>query len=135
MSLRDIYESGFDEETGKQTNATACPDCDGKIRTDGGEIACTECGLIVNEYHLDHTATAIDFTGDDAQPAQTGAPLTETRHDRGLSTEIGYGRDAKGNKLSQRKQRQLRRLRREHSRGRWQSKRERSLSTSQSIAS
>ncbi|WP_136717361.1 transcription initiation factor IIB [Halorientalis salina] len=127
MSLRDIYESGFDEETGKKSTATACPDCERNLRTDGGEIACTECGLIVNEYHIDHGATAMDFLGDDAQPAQTGAPLTETRHDRGLSTEIGDGRDAKGNRLSSRKHRQLRRLRREHGRARWQSKRERNL--------
>lgn len=50
-----------------------------------------------------------------------------TRHDRGLSTIIGYKQDANGNALSGEKRRQLARLRREHSRARFQSKRERNL--------
>lgn len=54
--------------------------------------------------------------------------MTPTGHDRGLSTEIGQQVDANGNTLSGRKQRQLRRLRREHSRGKWRSKAERNLS-------
>jgi len=58
---------------------------------------------------------------------QTGAPLTAARHDRGLSTEIGRGTDAKGNKISGQKRRRLARMRREQTRGRWRSKAERNL--------
>ncbi|MDS0477178.1 hypothetical protein [Natrinema sp. 1APR25-10V2] len=58
---------------------------------------------------------------------RTGAPLTPTRRDRGLSAEIGYRRDRSGNTLSNRKRRQLDRLRREQSRAQWQSKGERNL--------
>jgi len=50
-----------------------------------------------------------------------GAPLTAARHDRGLSTEIGRGKDANGNNLWAKHQR-LSRMRREQSRGRFQSK-------------
>jgi len=56
-----------------------------------------------------------------------GAPLTAARHDRGLSTEIGRGKDANGNRLSGRKRQQVSRMRREQSRGRFQSKAERNL--------
>ncbi|MFC6730906.1 transcription initiation factor IIB family protein, partial [Natronoarchaeum mannanilyticum] len=53
---------------------------------------------------------------------RTGAPLTRSRHDRGLSTEIGYGSDGR---LTGRKRRQLSRMRREHNRSRIASKTER----------
>jgi len=56
-----------------------------------------------------------------------GRPLTAARHDRGLSTEIGRGTDAKGNKLSGKKRQRLARMRREQTRGRFQSKAERNL--------
>jgi len=60
-------------------------------------------------------------------PQQTGAPLTPSRHDRGLSTDIGHKRDGQGNALSGEKRAQLARLRREHSRSRFDSKGERNL--------
>jgi transcription initiation factor TFIIB len=44
------------------------------------------------------------------------------RHDRGLSTEIGFRTDATGTKLPSKKRRQLNRLRREHRRGKFGSK-------------
>jgi transcription initiation factor TFIIB len=127
MSLRDIYDCGFDEDDGRSLTNAACPECTGSLETDGGEIACLECGLIVNEYHLDHSASPRSFEDEEADPRRTGAPLTETRHDRGLSSEIGRYRDAHGNRLSLQKRRQLSRLRREHGRARYQSKRERNL--------
>ena len=49
------------------------------------------------------------------------------RHNWGLSTEIGRETDANGNELSCQKQRQLFRMRREQTRGRFQSKAERNL--------
>jgi transcription initiation factor TFIIB len=59
------------------------------------------------------------FEDDDRDPKRTGAPLTRSRHDRGLSTEIGHTR-VKG-----RKRRQWRRMRRQHDRARISTKRER----------
>ncbi|SFR97313.1 Transcription initiation factor IIB (TFIIB) [Halomicrobium zhouii] len=125
MSSRDIYERGFDESTGK-TNETACPDCDGDLRTIDGEQCCEDCGLIVEACRLDRRGPRT-FPGDQEQKRRTGGPRTVTRHDRGLSTEIGRKRDARGNAISGKKRRQLARLRREHDRARFRSKRERNL--------
>ena len=62
----------------------------------------------------------MSFDDDETERARTGAPLTRSRHDRGLSTEIGRSTRLKG-----RKRRQLARLRREHTRAQVSSKRER----------
>ena len=124
MSIRktDPYETGFDEENGKTVAATECPECDGRLETDGGEIACLECGLIVTEYWIDHAAETRSFPDDEVESKQTGAPLTATRHDRGLSTEIGYKRDSNGKTLSSETRRRFRRLRTQHNRARWSTK-------------
>ena len=127
MSTRDIYGGGFDEESGRTLTNAACPECESALTTDGGETSCTSCGLIVDRYYLDHAAGPRTFPEDETSKERTGAPLTATRHDRGLSTEIGWNKDANGNQLSRRKRRQLGRLRREHTRGRWRSKAERNL--------
>ena len=60
------------------------------------------------------------FADDDVNPARTGAPLTRSRHDRGLSTEIGFSSRLKG-----RKRRRVARMRRQHNRARIASKAER----------
>lgn len=36
----DVYERGFDEETGKTIGAETCPVCAGEVRNDGGQIDC-----------------------------------------------------------------------------------------------
>ncbi|WP_117594466.1 transcription initiation factor IIB [Haloprofundus halophilus] len=127
MSLRDIYESGFDEESGKTTTATTCPECSGTLVTEGGESSCTECGLIVDEHRLDHGPEWRSFSDDETNSERTGAPLTPARHDRGLSSEIGFGKDGKGNILSGRKRRHISRLRHQHGRARWRTKAEQNL--------
>ncbi|WP_435146534.1 transcription initiation factor IIB [Halobaculum sp. P14] len=97
----------------------ACPECDGRLRADGDETVCGDCGLVVAEDRLDRGPEWRSFGDDDTDPRRTGAPLTRSRHDRGLSTEIGYTR-VKG-----RKRRQWARMRRQHTRARISTKRER----------
>jgi transcription initiation factor TFIIB len=97
-----------------------CPECDGHLGADAGETVCTDCGLVVSEYRIDHGPEWRSFADDDRNPARTGAPLTRSRHDRGLSTEIGRSTRIKG-----RKRRQFARLRRQHNRARISTKRER----------
>ncbi|MCU4726400.1 transcription initiation factor IIB [Halapricum hydrolyticum] len=126
MTPRDIYDGGFDEDDGRSLPNTDCPECEGQLRTDGGETACTHCGLIVEEYRFDHEDIPRELS-DTLGRSRTGAPLCEHRHDRGLSSEIGFGTDGKGNTLPGRTRRRLGRLRREHSRARWRSKVERNL--------
>ncbi|RDI69558.1 transcription initiation factor IIB [Halopelagius longus] len=127
MATRDIYESGFDEERSNSTTS-ACPECGGHVRTNCAETVCEDCGLIIDELQIDRGPDWRSvFDDDDETQRRTGAPLTPARHDRGLSTEIGYERDARGNTLSGEKRGQIARLRREQSRGRFQSKAERNL--------
>ncbi|WP_408960635.1 transcription initiation factor IIB [Natrinema sp. 74] len=104
----------------------SCPECSGKLVTANRETRCQECGLIVDENQLDRGPEWI-ASDEDSSRRRTGAPLTAGRHDRGLSTEIGWSRDGYGNTLPAWKRRQLNRLRREHRRSQWRSKRERNL--------
>ncbi len=92
--------------------------------TNAVETVCEDCGLVIDEQRIDHGP---EWRAYDDECERTGAPLTAARHDRGLSTEIGRGTDAKGNHISGQKRQRLARMRREQSRGRWQSKAERNL--------
>ena len=129
MSLRDVYENGFDEETGKTINATECPECAGDLVTEGGESSCTECGLVVDVHRIDHGPDWGPADHAEQSDRRAGPPLTHTRHERGLSSEIGFGGDATGTPLSGKKRRQIARLRHHHSRARMGSKAERNLAT------
>ncbi|MBX0296844.1 transcription initiation factor IIB [Haloarcula nitratireducens] len=125
MATREIYESGFDEDVRTESSANQCPECDGRVTTNAVETVCEDCGLVIDEQRIDHGPEWRAY--DDEKRERTGAPLTAARHDRGLSTEIGRGTDAKGDELSGQKRRRLARMRREQTRGRWRSKAERNL--------
>ncbi|MFB6361879.1 MAG: transcription initiation factor IIB family protein [Halobacteriales archaeon] len=101
------------------SHTRTCPECEGQLRADGGETICSTCGLVVAEDQLDRGPEWRSFEADTRE--RTGAPLTRSRHDRGLSTVIGRGSD----QLSGRKRRQLARLRRHHNRAKIGSKAER----------
>ncbi len=123
--MRDIYETSFDEDVQTNSSTNQCPGCDGRGTTNSVETICEDCGLVIDEQRIDHGPEW--RTHDQDQRKRTGAPLTAARHDRGLSTEIGRGKDANGNELSGQKRQRLSRMRREQDRGRFQSKAERNL--------
>ena len=125
MATSEIYETAFDEDVQPDSNANQCPECDGRVTTNSVETVCEDCGLVIDEQRIDHGPEWRAYDEDERE--RTGAPLTAARHDRGLSTEIGHGTDGKGNELSSQKRRQLARMCREQSRGRWRSKAERNL--------
>ncbi|QLH80587.1 transcription initiation factor IIB [Halosimplex pelagicum] len=102
------------------TTVTACPECEGSLRSDDSETVCASCGLVVAEDEIDHGPEWRSFEDDDTNRERTGAPLTRSRHDRGLSTEIGRSTRLKG-----RKRRRMARLRRQHNRTKVGSKAER----------
>ncbi|MFQ3293192.1 MAG: transcription initiation factor TFIIB [Natrialbaceae archaeon] len=113
---------------GEQRDSTSgCPECGGTIQSTTEETVCTNCGLVLDEHRIDNGPEWRSFDDSETNPERTGAPLTPSRHDRGLSTVIGRGTDANGNALSGRKRRQVGRMRREQSRGRWRSKAEQNL--------
>jgi transcription initiation factor TFIIB len=102
------------------TTVRLCPECEGTVRSDDCETVCTQCGLVVDEHAIDPGPEWRSFDDDDANPERTGAPLTRSRHDRGLSTEIGHATRLKG-----RKRRRIARMRRQHKRTQIRSKAER----------
>ena len=127
MASRDIYENTFDEDVQADSTANPCPECGGHVTTNSVKTVCEDCGLVLESQPIDHGPEWRSFEDDETDSERTGAPLTPTRHDHGLSTEIGYKTDGSGNTLSGSKRCQLGRLRREHNRGRWRSKAERNL--------
>jgi transcription initiation factor TFIIB len=102
------------------TVATVCPECGGSLRSDDCETVCTQCGLVVAEDRVDRGQEWRSFADDETDRERTGAPLTRSRHDRGLSTEIGRSTRLKG-----RKRRRIARMRRQHNRTKIGSKAER----------
>ena len=125
MAIRDIYETSFDEDVQTESESNRCPECNGRVTTNAVETICEDCGLVIEENRIDHGLEWRSFDEDERE--RTGAPLTAARHDRGLSTEIGHRTDANGNEVSGEKRRQLKRMRREQTRGRFQTKAERNL--------
>ncbi|WP_254543097.1 transcription initiation factor IIB [Halomarina pelagica] len=101
-------------------SARCCPECDGRLHRERTETICGSCGLVVSEDAIDRGPEWRSFAADEADPRRTGAPLTRSRHDRGLSTEIGYATRLKG-----RKRRRVARMRRHHNRAKIGSKTER----------
>lgn len=92
----------------------ACPECDGVVITESqGEVVCSDCGLIIEEENIDHGPEWRAFDSQErSQKSRVGSPKTELRHDKGLSTNIGWqNKDAYGNTLSSKKQSQISRLR------------------------
>ncbi|GAB6879387.1 transcription initiation factor IIB family protein [Halorubrum gandharaense] len=97
-----------------------CPECGGRAETTDAERVCADCGLVLESDRIDHGPEWRSFADDDHDPERTGAPLTRSRHDRGLSTEIG-----RSTRVTGRKRRRLARMRTHHNRARISSKRER----------
>lgn len=88
---------------------TTCPECSGQIYREKEETLCGTCGLVVAEDHLDRGP---EWRAFNRTKERTGAPLTRARHDRGLSTKIGFA----SRRASGAKRRRFARLRRQHNR-------------------
>jgi len=97
-----------------------CPECGGATTSNGDETICSDCGLVVAADRIDRGPEWRSFEDGDESRERTGAPLTRSRHDRGLTTEIGRDTRLKG-----RKRRRLARMRRQHDRAQIRSKAER----------
>lgn len=103
------------EELAEDLEENECEECGGTLTTDesAGEIVCGDCGLVADEQVIDRGPEWRAYnTSERHEKSRTGAPLTELRHDKGLSTDIDWkNRDAYGQQLSSRKRRQMQRLR------------------------
>jgi transcription initiation factor TFIIB len=99
----------------EESAGRACPECHGRLVPDvtRGETVCDQCGLVVERDEIDHGPEWRAFDARERRrKSRVGGPITELRHDRGLSTTIARAdRDASGNVLSSRQRERVRRLR------------------------
>jgi transcription initiation factor TFIIB len=100
-----------------ETQVLQCPNCGNTgFDTDSaaGETYCRECGVVIEEDKLD-TSGPRTFSAEDRQDKErSGSSITYTRHDKGISTEIGSSGSIRG--MSGEKRGQYYRLRKWHSR-------------------
>jgi len=79
------------------TNIKKCPECGGInliLNKDKGEVICKDCGLVVEEKMIDFSQEWSDFDSDKASKGRrTGAPMSYTKFDRGLGTDVGQKGD------------------------------------------
>ena len=67
---------------------------------ESGEVICSRCGMVIAQDYANLESLAFT-TGDYNQKARTGAPISLSRHDKGLATIIGKpNNDASGRKLN-----------------------------------
>lgn len=107
-----------------------CPECGSdRIVHEEADTFCSQCGLVLEDLPIDPGPEwrAFDASERDER-ARTGAPLTYTLHDKGLSTTMGWpGRDSSGNRTPAANRAQLHRLRRWNRRSRLSSGAERNM--------
>jgi transcription initiation factor TFIIB len=72
-----------------------CPECGGTNFIEDqshGELYCSKCGFVMKEEIIDTGQEWRAFDSEQmSRRARGGAPLTFTKHDKGLTTEIGKG--------------------------------------------
>lgn len=107
----------MNEEQGEKV----CPECHKSqivFDYDRAELVCNHCGLVIEDNVIDHGPEWRSFEDDGSfNKVRVGAPMTYTRHDKGLSTEIGWvDKDSYGNNLSRRNRSKFYRLRKVHQR-------------------
>lgn len=95
-----------------------CPEC-GSVQFEEdaqhGDVVCARCGLVLSEGAIDFGPDWRAFNPQQREErARAGPGRTVMRHDHGLGTVIGYGRDAAGHRIRGRTKGQLARMRRFH---------------------
>lgn len=101
------------ERVGHDDQTETCPECDGAVVTKKSERVCEECGLVVKEMALDRGPEwRAESAVERDKRARCGSPVTETLHEKGLTTEIDWrNEDANGNRLNGRQRRRARKNR------------------------
>lgn len=120
------------KEKQKIEETVKCPECGSTHLSrdfSRAELVCEDCGLVIDEDLIDHGPEWRAFDSDQREKrARTGAPMTYTIHDKGLSTVIDWkNRDSYGKSIPTRNRAQLYRLRKWQRRVRISGATERSL--------
>ena len=95
-----------------------------------GEVTCSNCGLVVDDQVIDQGPEWRAFDSEqNERRARGGAPMTVMVHDKGLSTDIGWGgRDIYGNNVPTKNRSQVYRMRK------WQNRTRASNSADRNLA-
>jgi transcription initiation factor TFIIB len=120
------------KEKQKIEEIVLCPECGSSHLSKDysrAELVCGSCGLVLDEDIIDHGPEWRAFDSEQREKrARTGAPMTYTIHDKGLSTVIGWkNRDSYGKAIPTRNRAQIYRLRKWERRIRISNATERSL--------
>lgn len=96
-------------QTPTTESESVCEECESdSVSQQGQEVICEDCGLVLDEYNIDHGPEWRSFNAQDMdEKSRVGSPLTATMHDRGLSTVMGHSEE----NISQKKQERMDRLR------------------------
>ena len=117
------------DEAERRQDELTCPECNGRLESGGAETVCADCGLVVDDEHIDRGPEwrAFDSAEKD-EKSRVGAPTTKMMHDDGLSTNIGWqNKDAYGNSLSSSQRQKVQRMRTWNERFRTRDSKERNL--------
>jgi transcription initiation factor TFIIB len=120
------------KEKQKIEEIAQCPECGSNHLSKDysrAELVCRNCGLVLDENIIDHGPEWRAFDSEQREKrARTGAPMTYTIHDKGLSTMIGWkNKDSYGKSIPTRNRAQIYRLRKWARRIRISNSTERSL--------
>jgi len=47
MTLREIYQTTFDEDIQPDSRTSSCPECNGRVATNAVETRCEDCGHFI----------------------------------------------------------------------------------------
>jgi transcription initiation factor TFIIB len=114
-----------------------CPDCGAReaVRDQSrGEVACANCGLVLDDTTIDSGPEWRAFTAEERDKrARTGSPVNYAIQDHDLSTMIDWrDRDASGRQISSNRRAEIYRLRKWQRRSRVHSSIERNLASAMS---
>jgi len=78
-------EVNVDADAKASTESEACPECGGHVVTEGHESVCEGCGLVVDEYTIDHGPEWRMYSDSTTNPSRV-SPIKRTHHDNGMGT-------------------------------------------------
>ncbi|MFB6126991.1 MAG: TFIIB-type zinc ribbon-containing protein, partial [Halolamina sp.] len=95
-SRRQQPETSTETESAsaEASESPRCPECESSsVVADGdqSELVCEDCGLVIDERQIDRGPEWRAFNHNERQSkSRVGAPVTETMHDKGLTTTIDW---------------------------------------------
>jgi transcription initiation factor TFIIB len=115
-SFRSRTKQREQEKKAESQTETICPECGSHVLVhdrERAELVCQSCGLVIDDEFIDRGPEWRAFDADQRMKrARTGAPMTLTIHDKGLSTMIDWrNKDSYGRSISSKNRAQLYRLR------------------------